>query len=212
MGPYFALIFIFLQYSFIQSASARSSPQQSNGAEQSTDEMVSLAKKLHEMVLEDQAVRLATPFSAERMREVDERNHGVVVRIYQEYGWPTFSMLGEQGAQDYWLLVQHQTLDFQRKVLPAMEKAMEKKEASKASYAYLYDRVMIGEGKPQHWGTQGKCEDGKAKLQPVDDPTHLEQRRREAGIYPASEEKYLKLLASHCAAANPDTTGAGQRH
>ena len=41
---------------------------------------------------------------------------------------------------------------------------VEAREASKVNYAYLYDRVMLGQGKPQHWGTQGRCKDGKAIL------------------------------------------------
>jgi hypothetical protein len=161
--------------------------------------MAALAAKLHEMAAKDQGVRTENPISVKRMMKVDKKNHRELLRVYQQYGWPTFSMVGKQAAQDYWLLVQHQDLEFQKIVLPAMEQAVAKMEASKVNYAYLYDRVMVGEGKPQHWGTQGKCENGKATLETVGDPANLEERRSELGIYPVSVEKYLKMLAPQCA-------------
>ena len=183
---------------------ATSWPEQKHISEPMSEEMVALAKRLHSMVAEDQEVRTSIPISAQRMREVDEKNYPEILRIYQKYGWPPLSKFGMQAAQDYWLLVQHQELEFQKMVLPAMEQAVAKMEASRISYAFLYDRVMVGEGKPQHWGTQGGCEDGKAILQPVDDTTHLEQRRRELGIFPVAVDDYLKLLAPQCANMKQD--------
>ncbi len=178
--------------------------QQARAPQSMSKEMATLAKKLHSMAIEDQSVRTSGTISARRMEKVQQKQAAEVLRIYQKYGWPTFSLVGEAAAQDYWLLVQHQELEFQKMVLPAMEQAMNRGEASKVSYAYLYDRVMVGEGKPQHWGTQGNCIDGKATLQPLDDPTQLEQRRRAIGIHPPSIEAYLKLLAPQCANIKQD--------
>ena len=70
----------------------------------------------------------------------------------------TNSLAGRDAAHDFWLLVQHQTPDIQRRLLPALEIAAKSGNASMADYAYLYDRVQAGLGKPQRWGNTVKCE------------------------------------------------------
>jgi Clp amino terminal domain, pathogenicity island component len=189
---------IFLSPSGVSSPIKGSPPRQNLNAHPSSPDFAALAKQIHEMLVEDQAVRTTNPISAKRMKEVDDKNSPVVKNIFQKYGWPTITMLGTLGAQEYFVLVQHQDLQFQESALPAMEQAVANKEALKSNYAYLYDRVMVGEGKLQHWGTQGTCKDGKAALEPVDDPTHLEDRRRQAGIYPPSIDEYLKFIEPQC--------------
>jgi hypothetical protein len=80
-----------------------------------------------------------------------------------------------------------------------MEQAAKSGEASMSDYAYLYDRVQVGLGKPQHWGSQTKCVNGKPVLDPVDDPAGLAQRRKELFMMPI--EDYLKMdyLVKFCA-------------
>jgi hypothetical protein len=163
-----------------------------------SQEIVALQTEVKKMVDEDQAVRTITPISWPKVEEVDQRNYTEVVRIYEKYGWPTFSLIGKEAANNYWLLVQHQKPEFQEKVLPDLQRAVGAGEASKVNYAYLYDRVMLGQGKPQHWGTQGGCKDGKAILSPVDDSAGLAQRREELRLQPV--EEYIKLLDPFCAA------------
>ena len=160
-------------------------------------EIAALQAELKEMVTDDQAVRTTSVFSDSKMKQIDEKHYPELLRIYEKYGWPRISVVGKEASGEYWLLVQHQNLAFQKRVLPALQRAVESGEASKVNYAYLYDRVMISEGKPQHWGTQGDCKDGKPVIQPVDDPVGLEQRRNELQLQPL--DKYLEMLATQCA-------------
>lgn len=90
----------------------------------------------------------------------------------------TNSLAGKAAAHEFWLLVQHQTPEIQQRLLPALEKAAKSGDASMSDYAYLYDRVQMGMGKPQHWGSQMKCKGGKPVLYPVDDPAGLDARRK----------------------------------
>jgi hypothetical protein len=161
-------------------------------------DVAALQKELRSMEEADQAVRMTTPISVSRMEEVDRKHRPELERIFERYGWPKRSVVSREAAHDYWLLVQHQPLDVQQRMLPAMERAMQDGEASKSDYAYLYDRVRVGEGKPQHWGSQMACVKGKAVLSPVDDPAGLEQRRRELHLPPIKE--YRKLVEKQCAA------------
>ena len=155
-------------------------------------EITVLQEELRRMVAVDQAARTANPVSIKQMQRVDEEHYPRLLEIYKQYGWPTFTLVGKEAARDYWLLVQHQRLDLQKMVLPDMERAVAIGEASKADFAELYDRVMVYEGKPQRWGTQAKCENGKAVLYDVDDPPNLERRRAEMNLLPVDE--YLQTL------------------
>jgi hypothetical protein len=72
--------------------------------------------------------RASTSENTDRLRE-----------IVREYGWPGVSLVGEQGSDAAWLLAQHadRQLDFQREVLPLLERAVDAGEAKPAHVAYL---------------------------------------------------------------------------
>jgi hypothetical protein len=151
-------------------------------------EILGLQERLRTMVKEDQDARL--DFDQTRMEDVDAKNRPELVRIFDKYGWVTNSLAGKDAAHDFWLLVQHQTPEIQRQLLPALEKAAKAGDASMTDYAYLYDRVQVGLGKPQHWGTQIKCQGGKPVLDPIDDPAGLDARREKLFMLPIRQ--YLK--------------------
>lgn len=158
-------------------------------------EIRALREQLHTMVGEDQDARLA--FNQARMEAVDSKNRSEVLRIFDHYGWVTNSLAGKDAAYNFWLLVQHQTPEIQQRLLPALETAAKGSNASLSDYAYLYDRVQVGLGRPQHWGTQAKCDKGKPVLHPVDDRAGLDMRRKELLLPPVRE--YLQLLVKSCA-------------
>jgi hypothetical protein len=159
-------------------------------------EIAALRKQLHTMVEADQAPRLSKTISAQAMMEIDRQHRPDLERIFGEYGWPRRSVIGKDAAHDFWLLVQHQPLDFQERLLPEMERAMQQGEASRSDYAYLYDRVRIGQGKPQRWGSQAKCVNGLPVLSPVEDEAGLDTRRRELRMPPIAV--YLQLMKNMC--------------
>ncbi|HTT63519.1 MAG TPA: DUF6624 domain-containing protein [Bryobacteraceae bacterium] len=162
-------------------------------------EIRTLRDQLRAMVEEDQAARLA--FDHARMNAADAKNRSEVLRIFDRYGWVTDSLAGKDAAHNFWLLVQHQTPEIQQRLLPALEKAARDGNASMTDYAYLYDRVQMGLGKPQHWGTQAKCENGKPVLYPVDDPEGLDTRRKALYMLPVREYLQLDYLIKSCAPA-----------
>jgi hypothetical protein len=143
-----------------------------------SEEIRKLQERLQEMVKADQAVRTGPTISRTEVMATDAAHRAEVLRIHEKYGWPVISAVGKEASSNYWLLVQHQDLDVMRMVLPDLERAAGKGDASKQDYAYLFDRVQKGSGKPQHWGTQASCKNGKPELDPVDDPAGLEERRK----------------------------------
>src|SRR5205085_1172028 len=78
-------------------------------------------------------------------------------------GWPGKSLVGVDGANAAWLLVQHadQGRAFQKRCLPLLEAAVKKGEATGVQLAYLSDRVRVGAGEKQVYGTQFRTVDGK---------------------------------------------------
>jgi hypothetical protein len=64
------------------------------------------------------------------------------------------------------------------------------------SYALLLDRVRVGEGKPQVYGTQAKrFEEWKGQeptLEPIEDEANVDKRRAQVGLPPLSE--YREML------------------
>jgi hypothetical protein len=155
-----------------------------------------LQAELKKMADEDQVVRTAVPASLSRMQEVDRTHLPALLRIHRKYGWLKSSVAGKEAAGRFWLLVQHQNLELQKSWMPEMERLAAKGAVSRQNFALLYDRVMSGEGKPQRWGTQTHCVDGKAVMNPVEDPQNLEARRNALYLTPVNEE--LEMLTAQC--------------
>jgi hypothetical protein len=125
--------------------------------------------------------------------KVDRENTKWLAEIVEKHGWPTISLVGQDGSNDAWLLVQHADKDpkFQRKCLDLMTKAP-KEEVSQKNLAYLTDRVLLAEGKKQIYGTQFTSANGKWEPRPLEDPANVDRRRKEAGLPPLSE--YARMM------------------
>ncbi len=140
----------------------------------------------------------------ERMRESDGENTWALKVLVTERGWPAASMYGEQAARDAWLLAQHADQDpaFQREVLGLMEPLVTKKEVRPEDYALLRDRVAVAEGKPQRYGSQGRCvADGDWTMHPVEDAARLDELRASVGL--ESSAVYDDSLDRHCVGFEP---------
>jgi len=166
-----------------------------------TPEIRAVQDKLKEMVTEDQALRNAPTISVAAMTAMTAKHRPDLERIHKIYGWPKQSQFGRETAAAFWLLVQHQAPEVQRAWLPEIARLVDQQEASRQDYALLFDRVQKGLGKPQRWGTQTSCVNGRAVLDPVEDPANLDARRRELNLQP--EQEYLKLLQEACAKMRP---------
>ena len=129
---------------------------------------------------------------ATRMK-VDKENREWLKEQIAEHGWLGKSQVGTDGAAAAWLLVQHADMDreFQKECLELMV-AAGPEEVAPRNVAYLTDRVLVAEGKPQRYGTQASMVDGKLKLQECEDPDNLDARRAEVGLGPI--EEYLQVM------------------
>jgi hypothetical protein len=131
-----------------------------------------------------------------RMAAIDADNTARMKKLIEQYGWPGPDLVGEDGTEAAFLLVQHAEYELQKQALPLVRAAYLAKKLSGQDYALLLDRVLVKEGKPQVYGTQAKpfdqWKDQEPVLEPVEDEANLDKRRAEVGLFPIAE--YRKLL------------------
>src|SRR3954447_14617509 len=122
-----------------------------------------LREQLLQLVTEDRRVRAQLAATGElfqgyapQMAEVHLHNAQVLEAMIKTWGWPGKSLVGEEGAGDAWLIVQHAigSPSFQRWCLPLLKEAVAHGEAEPAQVALLEDRIAFFERRPQRYGTQ----------------------------------------------------------
>jgi len=122
----------------------------------------------------------------------DSVNLEKVVKILDTKGWVGKDKVGEQANQALFLVIQHADLKTQEKYLPLMRTAVKLGNAPGNALALLEDRVALGEGKKQVYGSQvgRNTKTNRYYVLPLADPDHVDKRRREAGLGPLAD--YLK--------------------
>ena len=128
-----------------------------------------------------------------KINEADQRNLERVLGIIEEHGWPGASLVGSDGSQAAFLVVQHAPLDIQERLLPMMRQAVAEQELEPADLALLEDRVRTRNGQPQVYGTQVQCDPKTWKdcfVQPIENEANVNARREQVGLGPL--ELYLK--------------------
>jgi hypothetical protein len=131
-----------------------------------------------------------------RMARADRQNQARLKKIVARHGWPGKTLVGKKAAHAAWVLVQHADNDraFQKRCL-ALMKAVPRGEVEPQDLAYLTDRVLVGEGKKQLYGTQLRGEKGVFKPLPIEDEKKVDKRRAAVGMPPLAQ--YLKTAQAH---------------
>ena len=129
-----------------------------------------------------------------RFAAIDKANTNWIEEIIKKYGYPGYASVGRDGEQAAFAMIQHadHDLDFQKQALKLLRRAVESKDASPASLAYLTDRVLVAEGKPQIYGTQTSIINGQIKVKPIADEAKVDERRASIGIGLLAD--YLEVL------------------
>ncbi|MYH08653.1 MAG: hypothetical protein F4012_07520 [Gemmatimonadales bacterium] len=158
-----------------------------------------LRDELLQMARRDRQVRAELVASGElfdvgyepRMARVHERNARRLRRIIESVGWPGTDLVGLDGAEAAWLILQHAIAepDLQRHALPLLQAAAREGTASPGQAAMLEDRIRFFEGRPQRYGTQFDW-DAEGNLSPgdVEEPLRLDERRRAIELPPLAEQ------------------------
>jgi hypothetical protein len=124
-------------------------------------------------------------------RRLTARHADRLNEIMDEYGWPTVALVGQDAARSAWKIAQHadRQLDVQRRALALMSRAVAKGQASARDLAFLRDRVLVNEGRPQIYGTQfAGVEDGVPVPWPCAEPDRVDDLRADVGIEPVAAQ------------------------
>jgi hypothetical protein len=122
-----------------------------------------------------------------RISKLDSINVIKVTQILDKYGWLGYDKIGRQGNTTLFLVIQHADIAVQEKYLPMMRQAVKDRKAQPSALALLEDRVALRKGGKQTYGSQiGMDENGKAYVQPLEDPDHVDERRASVGLGPLS--------------------------
>ncbi len=119
----------------------------------------------------------------------DSVNQEKVIAVLETRGWLGSDLVGAEGSQALFLVIQHADLPVQEKYLPMMREAVRAGKASGSSLALLEDRVALRKGGRQRYGSQIGLdpETGEKYLSPLEDPDQVDQRRAEVGLGPLSD-------------------------
>ena len=129
-----------------------------------------------------------------QIQDMDAQNTTWLENVIEEHGLPGTSIVGDDGTQALFLLIQHSpSLEFQKKCLSLMQAAAEQGEIASIHSAYLTDRVRMLENQPQFYGTQGQTAvDGTIVPYPIEAEEHVDERRQALGLEPIA--KYFKQM------------------
>lgn len=112
-------------------------------------------------------------------------------QIFNENGFVGFDLAGEDGSQNFWLMVQHSDHNpqFQKEVLEKMKIEVDNGNAIPSNYGLLFDRVNLNTGEKQVYGTQVtyNMETGQAYPKPLEDSLKVNERRKSIGLEPIEE-------------------------
>lgn len=118
------------------------------------------------------------------INEKDSLNLIKVRNILDTRGWLGPNIIGGSGNSTLFLVIQHSDLKVQKKYLPMMRDAVKKGNAFPNDLALLEDRVALGLGKKQVYGSQiGRHpETGEMYVLPLKDPENVDERRASVGL------------------------------
>ena len=135
---------------------------------------------------------------------VTERHSVRLGQIVGAHGWPGRSLVGPDGAEASWLILQHSGSELQGRCLPLLRAALDQGDVLPQQCASVADRLELVAGRAQRYGTHLSL-DGQNRHVPtggVADPERLDRIRAEIGLDPW--ETYVEGLGGR-----PGPIGAG---
>ncbi|HET6224753.1 MAG TPA: DUF6624 domain-containing protein [Bacteroidia bacterium] len=126
------------------------------------------------------------------INEVDSINLVKIEEIVNEFGWLGKDIIGSKGNSTLFLVIQHANLITLKKYLPIIQDAVKKENASPTDLALLEDRIALGEGRKQIYGSQVIRDPKTHKwiIAPIEDEKNVDERRANIGLEPL--ENYAK--------------------
>lgn len=128
---------------------------------------------------------------------MDERLAAELLTLVPSEGWFRESIYGDAAAGAAFLIVQHSNVDMWRRFVPVLEPLVAAGEVDGQRYGLMYDRLAINEGRPQRYGTQMTCRDGRWVIDyaNLEDPETADARREAMGFMQTLAEYETNFVA-----------------
>lgn len=139
---------------------------------------------------------------AEAIEPIDQANVEALLKIMPKEGWFTISEVGPEASAAAFHIVQHSDLALRKQVLPRLEHLAQSGEIQGTDYAFMFDRVAIGEGRPQRYGTQFRCREGKQESYPIESVEQAEELRRSLNFQQSLAESLAIQVGRPCGGGN----------
>ena len=171
-------------------------------AQSATPQRPELRAELLQLREDDQAARVGFALAVSRndadylrrLQESDSRREARLKAIVATEGWPSTDLVGRDGVEAAWLLLQHSTdIAWQANMLPVLERAAEAGDVRREDVALLTDRVLVRSGRAQRYGSSFSIIGGRLIADPIEDEGNVDARRAAVGLPPMAE--YAKLLS-----------------
>ena len=134
--------------------------------------------KINTRGLSPDQIKNAMVAMGRRMDEVDHAVHTELLTLIPTEGWFSISAYGEEAAEAAFHIVNHGDVATMKRFLPAIEAMAAKGEADGVSVMKMSDRIAMNEGRPQRYGTQITCINGRYESWPLEDPARVDEWRR----------------------------------
>ncbi|HWE46041.1 MAG TPA: DUF6624 domain-containing protein [Caulobacteraceae bacterium] len=113
---------------------------------------------------------------------VDRADNDALAKLVPPEGWFTISNYGKSTAWAAFDIVQHGGDQVRERWLPVLGRFVASGEVPGEAFGMMYDRVQITHNRPQRFGSQFRCDGGKWRPYPIEDPDHVEERRKSYGF------------------------------
>jgi uncharacterized protein DUF6624 len=155
------------------------------------------------------------PAEVRRVLEVVSSNTQRLRAIVERYGWPGRSLVGEDGADAAWLLLQHagsgvptigtpENHAFRRSCVPLLEQAVRAGEAHPRHLAWTVDGIQSVAGEPPVFAVLASdyaIVGGEPVFRCPVDPAAIDLRRAEIGLPPLRRDLQRRARDEQLAAA-----------
>ncbi|POY37834.1 hypothetical protein C3K47_04690 [Solitalea longa] len=155
------------------------------------DNLIYWHRKLDSLKHHDPKNKIAFEKLNKTVTAKDSLYKDIITDMWKSIGWVGQNVVGKKGRDAQFYLLKYVSLYTQKKYLPLFKKAVKEDFATLEQMAVIDDIMAIRQGKKQIYGTQvGLDAKGNYFLQPVEDPSKVNQLRAELGMQPLNE--YLK--------------------
>jgi hypothetical protein len=137
-------------------------------------------------LFEQSACKSRTDSVINIIKQKDLSNIQVIEDIIAEYGWLGPQDVGINASQGLFLVIQHASLDIQKKYYQIIKEAEKNGKILSSNVAILEDRIAMREGRRQTYGSQGFTDKktGKKYIYSIENPDELDIRRKSMGMPP----------------------------